>query len=84
MLGQGCSIGWVSPSLPILRSDDTPLVTGPLTLEEVAWVGSTLSIAAMVGTAIFGYLLRFIGSKHALLVCSIPGFVSSDDDRRYV
>lgn len=76
MLGYGCAIGWASPALPILRSDASPLATGPLTLEEAAWVGSILSIAAICGTAIFGYLLKVIGSKNSLVVCSIPLLVS--------
>lgn len=76
MLSQGCAIGWVSPSLPILRSDKSPLTTGPLNIREAAWVGSLLSLAAIVGTAIFGYLTKWIGSKRSLVVCVIPGFVS--------
>lgn len=76
MLSQGCAIGWVSPSLPILRSDKSQLTTGPLNIREAAWVGSLLSLAAIVGTAIFGYLTKWIGSKRSLVVCVIPGFVS--------
>lgn len=32
--------GWVSPALPKLISNDTPLSTGPITIEQVSWVGS--------------------------------------------
>lgn len=76
MLSHGCSIGWVSPSLPILRSEESPLTTGALTIEEAAWVGSILPLAAIAGTALLGVLTKCIGSKHSLHVCMIPALVS--------
>lgn len=33
--GHGNLLGWISPTLPTLLSEDTPLKTGPLTNEQV-------------------------------------------------
>lgn len=35
----GVMIGWLSPALTKLMSDDTPLKTGPLTKDQLAWIG---------------------------------------------
>lgn len=44
VLAQGCSAGWMSPSLLDLLSDDSPLPNGKLTLEEASWIGSLFSL----------------------------------------
>lgn len=41
-MSHGAVIGWFSPTLPILMSDDTPLVTGPLKSDEISWLGSVI------------------------------------------
>lgn len=63
---------WMSPSIPILLSEDTPLKTGPLTNEQLSWVGSINSIGALFGTFITGLLITFIGCKRATLLLSVP------------
>lgn len=40
MLAQGCSVGWVSPSLLILQSEKTPIYGGPININEASWIGS--------------------------------------------
>lgn len=36
-LGHGTAIGWLSPALPTLQSNHSPLETGAITLEESSW-----------------------------------------------
>lgn len=76
-LGQGTSMGWLSPSLPLLMADDSPLPSGPITKYDVGWIGSLVSLGAIFGTLIFGLLANRIGTKYALMSCPIPMFVSS-------
>lgn len=64
--------GWLSPSLPILLSENTPLKTGPLTNEQLSWIGSISVLAGIFGTFIFGFIITFIGCKRAMLLLSIP------------
>lgn len=30
--------GWLSPALPVLMSENTPLLSGPLSNEELSWI----------------------------------------------
>lgn len=76
VLSQGCAVGWLSPSLPILLSNDSPLASGPLTSVEAGWIGAVITLGAFVGTMIFGILANYIGSKHSLIFSIIPLIVS--------
>lgn len=67
-------MGWISPAIPILISSDTPLLSGPLTNDQVSWIGSINSIGALCGALSFGYFTSFIGCKRATLFLSIPMF----------
>lgn len=64
--------GWVSPALPKLISENTPLTSGPLTNTQVSWVGSINAIGAMCGTTSSGFLIRFFGSKRTMLFLAMP------------
>lgn len=68
VLGYGCGIGWVSLALPLLKSDETPLTTGPFSKDEVSWIGSILSMGSLTGNLIFGTLVNFYGAKTCLLL----------------
>lgn len=70
-LAHGCIVGWVAPALPLLLSEDTPLKTGPLTTEEVSWVGSINAIGAIVGTFMFGYFTTKFGCKLTMTFLAI-------------
>lgn len=65
-------VGWFSPSLPILLSEDTPLVSGPLSSSELSWVGSINNLGALGGVLTFGFITTFLGCKRAILFLSLP------------
>lgn len=75
-LCHGMAIGWLSPNLPKLQSDDSPLQTGPMTLSETSWIGSCFSIGAIVGNCIFGVLSNYIGRKNTLCILALPNLVN--------
>lgn len=64
--------GWVSTTLPQLISETTPLHTGPLTNDEVSWIGSINALAAFVGTVVAGVLIVLLGSKRTMLFFAVP------------
>lgn len=66
ILSHGCVVGWFSPALPTLLSDDTPLITGPMSNEEISWISSMSSIGALVGTFVFGFMASQIGPKRSM------------------
>lgn len=56
----------------MLVSDDTPLDTGPLTNEEISFLGSISSIGSLIGTFIFGGLSSMLGCKRAMIFLGLP------------
>lgn len=75
MLGFGAGCGWFSPALPLLLSSNTPLSSGALTTQELAWSGSILSLGGVTGSLVGGLLMIRIGTKCTLLLLTIPQMV---------
>lgn len=71
-MSHGCNLGWISPALPELLSNNTPLVTGPLTVEQLAFVGSMNSIAAICGSFVVGLFSVLWGSWRATELIAFP------------
>lgn len=72
MLGQGTNAGWYSSALPLLKSDDTPLLDGALSTDMAGWVGAMISIGSLFGVLLFGSLALWIGFKRSLLLAAAP------------
>lgn len=72
MFAHGCIIGWTSPALGLLASQNTPLLSGPLTTDQIAWVGSINCIGGFCGSLSFGYLVSLVGCKRATLFLVVP------------
>lgn len=73
--GFGTVIGWPSASFLILESKDTPLASGPLTIEQISWVGSLVPFGGLCGNMIFGWLSGRYGRKYSLMAAAIPQLV---------
>lgn len=71
-ISHGCILGWVSPSIPLLRSEASPLDTGPITTEEASWVGSCISVGGVIGNLFFMLLANKIGRKKTMLCLALP------------
>jgi MFS family permease len=74
-LAYGISLGWPSPTLPLLQSANTPFER-PLTLDEISWIASVYLIGGMSSTPIFGWMANTFGRKNSLLVSALPQLVS--------
>ncbi|XP_055296009.1 facilitated trehalose transporter Tret1-like [Sitodiplosis mosellana] len=72
----GCNMGFLSPALPVLLSNNTPLASGPLTYTELSWIGSIISIGAVAGTFITGLLSILYGSKRTIVFLAFPVIIS--------
>lgn len=72
VFGFGCNIGWFSPTLPILVSDDTPLAGGPLDISEVGWIACLPSLGGILGGLIYGFLATKIGYRNSTLQTAVP------------
>ncbi|CAD7088661.1 unnamed protein product [Hermetia illucens] len=69
---QGHGIAWCAPSLPLLQSENSPLISGPITVEEASWIGSMVCIGGVIGSFLFGVLADQVGRKKALYLLIIP------------
>lgn len=70
--GYGITTGWASPSILLLTSDDSPLPSGKIDLEEASWVASILSAGGLFGKILFGFITNIYGRKWPLLFLSVP------------
>lgn len=73
----GISFGWCGPSIPALLSDESPLITGPITKDESAWISSVFSIGMALGAMISGQMSARWGRIRllmAMLTTQIAGW----------
>lgn len=69
-------MGWLSPAIPILKSKETPLQSGPLTLEQTMWLGGVYHIGAILGNCVFGVLVNYFGRITPMSLLAFPNIVS--------
>lgn len=65
-------MGWTSPFIPYLQSANTHLASGPLTSDDVSWIGSLLSIGGFFGILIFSSISQKFGKRTALFLLIVP------------
>ncbi|XP_062704726.1 facilitated trehalose transporter Tret1-2 homolog [Aedes albopictus] len=75
-ISYGSSSGWMSPSIPILQSENSPLPSGPISTEEGAWIGATLCLGGVVGNIVSGWMADRYGRKWTAYIAVIPQIVS--------
>uniref|UniRef100_A0A1L8DFA2 Putative sugar transporter n=3 Tax=Nyssomyia neivai TaxID=330878 RepID=A0A1L8DFA2_9DIPT len=72
----GITIGWASPSIPLLQSENSPLLSGPITEEDGSWINSIMCIGGLVGTLFFGWMGDYFGRKWSLYLVALPSMAS--------
>lgn len=68
--------GWPASATATLTSKDSPLENGPLTNEQISWVGSMNSVGSVVGTLLFGFLTAKLGCKRATHLLAPPAILN--------
>nr|CAD7424470.1 unnamed protein product [Timema monikensis] len=69
---QGIAIGWPSPSLPLLQSQDTPLGGQPMTEEGSSWVASLICLSAFLATPVFSFIADKYSRKLTGYLVGVP------------
>lgn len=77
-IGYGVNAGWTSASVILLKSDETPLPTGKITMDEASWITSLLCVGGLAGNVLFGYVTNQFGRKIPLLLLAVPTVVSDN------
>jgi len=62
-------MGWTSPYLALLTSDDGPFL---ITQEQGSWVASLLPLGRLFGAIIGSVFVEYLGSKMALFITGLP------------
>ncbi|XP_034939790.1 facilitated trehalose transporter Tret1-like [Chelonus insularis] len=65
----GCHIGWTSPSLPYLKSDESHI---SMTSDDASWIASFFLLGSMLGNLAAAAIVDRFGRKVSLLVSGIP------------
>ncbi|CAG9581244.1 unnamed protein product [Danaus chrysippus] len=65
----GTTVGWTSPTLPLLRRDDSPIKTSA---DESSWIASLMILSSALSPIPAAYLADRIGRKRTLLLSAIP------------
>ncbi|PSN46526.1 hypothetical protein C0J52_14835 [Blattella germanica] len=64
--------GWTSPSIPLLRGNNTITGEEPLTEEQESWIGSLLFLGALVSSPVYSYINQNWGRKACGYLSSVP------------
>lgn len=74
--GYGLGLGWASPNVPFLLSTESPMVTGPITMDQSTWISSMFCLGGPFGTVAYSLLIDVIGRKWSLVIIGIPHAMS--------
>jgi hypothetical protein len=55
-LSYGTSVGWISTVVVQLKSDATPLPSGPLKMSEIAIIGAVSCVGGFIASCIYGWV----------------------------
>ncbi|KAK5650516.1 hypothetical protein RI129_001545 [Pyrocoelia pectoralis] len=72
-ISSGIHLGWTSPYLPLLLSENSPI---PMTNEESSWVATIYMLGGPCGSLLTGAVLDLIGRKMVLLSSSLSFIIS--------
>ncbi|CAO1407792.1 unnamed protein product [Diamesa hyperborea] len=69
-LAVGASIGWLSPFVSLLQSENSPVEQ--VSSEQVSWIGGLFCVGALVGTFVYGWLSETIGRFWTSILLAFP------------
>lgn len=69
--------GWGSPNIILLTSDETPLPSGKITMEQASWVLALNAFGNMIGNLFFGGITNVFGRKVPCIFTAFPMIVST-------
>ncbi|XP_063548829.1 facilitated trehalose transporter Tret1-like [Cydia strobilella] len=65
----GTTVGWTSPTLPILMAHDSPIETSA---DQSSWIASLMILCSAASPIPASYLADRIGTKKTLLLAAVP------------
>lgn len=72
-LGMGLVLGWTAPALITMVDDDSePKLDNEADKDAITWIGSSMTLGALVGALFSGTISQYFGRKKALIFYGIP------------
>lgn len=71
----GITYSWLSPTLLLLKSSDTPLESGPLEIEQVSFLSSLLTFGGIFGIILSQMVQGKFGNRVMLICTAIPHII---------
>ncbi|KAH8413446.1 hypothetical protein KR009_011338 [Drosophila setifemur] len=68
----GIALGWLSPMLPKLLSEDSTPLSFSITVAEASWLGAVISIGGITGNFSFSFLMNRFGRKVSIYALAVP------------
>lgn len=72
----GSVIGWMSPMLPILQSDSSPISGGQISNEHGSWLGSLVCLGGLLATPLYLLISHNCSRKVTGYLVAVPFVVS--------
>lgn len=60
----------------MLESEDSPLPTGPLTVQQKSWVSALMYLGGSLGCLFFGWASNRYGRKYPMMAAAVPQLVN--------
>lgn len=73
--GFGLNNGWAGPNIPLLVSNETPLPSGKISMDEASWLVALLPVGGLMGNIFFGCAIKTLGRKWPVFSLAIPMIV---------
>ncbi|KAH8344366.1 hypothetical protein KR084_010184 [Drosophila pseudotakahashii] len=72
-LTHGITLGWFSPTLPLLKSENSPV--GRLDISELMWIGAMFGFGSLLCNMIICFPIAFFGLKKCMYFVPIPNVI---------
>lgn len=72
----GITIGWCSRAIFLFSSNQSPLSSGRITVDEASWVSSLTAVGMMFSSIFVGTLAKKYGRKWPLVLLTVPSIIS--------
>lgn len=68
----GAIQAWITPVIPTLMSEATPLTNGPLDHNQISWIASSGAIGGIIGNFASSAITSFCGCKQSTSWLTLP------------
>ncbi|KAJ9599664.1 hypothetical protein L9F63_026489, partial [Diploptera punctata] len=68
----GVTVGWPSSAIPQLSSENNPIGSEPITVEDGSWLGGIICVGALASLPIYSYISEKFGRKTSGYLVGIP------------